>query len=160
MFSVYQGDWKAQCVHGTISHPISMWHKLRWELQSAQLHFSCCSHLVAHWGILKWATLYWNAILYGLAAISVSQWRATNLVELIFQRFHLISSLMPDKSNKTLFASPNIIQLPIQHRSLHHSNCLWPFWLCFAHCDYLFSLNYLEQNQMTWWWCWWKKGVQ
>lgn len=81
---------------------------------SSFLHFPCCSLPVAHWGILKWATLYWNAILYGLAAISKSQWSATNLVELIFQRFHLVSSLMPDKRNKTFFDSPNTIQLPIQ----------------------------------------------
>lgn len=83
---------------------------------------SCCSLPVAYWGILKWATLYWNAILCGLAAISTSQWSATILVELIFQRLHLISSLMPDKSNKTLFDSSKAIQLPIQDRSLHHSN--------------------------------------
>lgn len=142
ILSVYQGDWKAQSMHGTISHPISVGHKLRWELQSAQLFFtSCCSLPEAHWGTLKWGTLYWNAILYGLAAISMSQQNATNLVELIFQRLHVISSLMPEKSNKTSFDSPNVIQLPIQDRSLHHTHSLWPFWLSFAHCDYLFSLS-------------------
>lgn len=106
---------------------------------STFLHFSCCSLPVAYWDILKWATLYWNAILCGLAAISTSQWSATNLVELIFQRLHLISSLMPDKSNKTLtlpksFSYPSKTGVCTTVTALTFLTVLCPLWL-------LFSLN-------------------
>ena len=151
MFSVWQCDWKAQRVHGTISHHIYTWHKGRWELQSAQPFFAfpAVSLLVSHWGILKWATLCWNAILCRLAAISTSQWCATNLVGLSFQRPHLFWNLM--RSNfLTLINQPKAsLALPTpfssdSSKTGHHSgvclysNSLWPFWLCFVHCDYLF----------------------
>lgn len=93
--------------------------------------------------------LYWNAILCRLAAISTSQWCATNLVELSFQRPHLIWNSMPSnflilinqpKASLALLTPFSSYSSKTRHHSevCHYSNSLWHFWLCFAHCDYLF----------------------
>ena len=102
-----------------------------------------------YWTVHFKPALYWKAILCDLAAISMSQRCATNLIELWFQRPHLIWSLMRSnfftlinqpKASLALLTPFSSYSSETGHHTgvCHFSNSVWPFWLCFACCDNLY----------------------
>lgn len=123
-------------------------HKRTSEVQSAQpfFIFPATSFPVAPCFKMSQSVLKCNPMWPGC---STSQWCATKLAELSFQRPHLIWSLMP--SNFLTLINQQKASLALltpfatySSKTGHHSgvclysNRLWPFWLCFACCDYLF----------------------
>lgn len=128
-FSVWQWDWETQCEHGTISHHIYTWHKGTSELQTAQpfCTFPVASLPVAHWVILKWATVLKcnpvSAGCYQYVSVMCNKFGRAIISKTSFDlKLNAIQLPHSDKSTKSFPGSPNTIQqLLIQDKASFRS---------------------------------------